>query len=267
MAEMNFKNKFSIFIRSFFIQGAWNYLRFQNFGYLFTVKNYLRKIYPNALDFKNAALRHFGIFNTQPYMASFVIGNVLKLEEENFEDKEEKINQIKHSLACAYASIGDRIFWSRLRILVFEITVFLFILFFAPFDFQRIIKVIAFSIFVPTLLYAFFSVYIRWKGLELGYACGGKELCGLDAINWNKLIKFSSLIAFGFSIFIFLFMFFVFFYSFVGESFSRIIFPLITFLFAIFSQRYFKSKNKTLIHSIIAVIVFSFLINFLEGLL
>lgn len=264
MVEMTLGKKISIFMRSFFIQGAWNYMRLQNIGYLFIVKNRLKDIYPDKNSFKKAILRHFDMFNTQPYMASVVIGNVLRMEEKDLKGKESNIISIRHRLACAYASIGDRLFWSRLRIVAFELTVFIFVLFFNPMDFQNMIKVIILAVFAPTLLYALFSIYIRWKGFDWGYQCGGKDLCGLNFIDWNKIIKFSSLIGFLLSVFILFFLSFMFVYSLIGKSIWNLIFNLFPILFGIFVQRYFKNKKKTLLSPIVAIILFSFLFEFLS---
>ncbi|MDO8805231.1 MAG: PTS system mannose/fructose/sorbose family transporter subunit IID, partial [Elusimicrobiota bacterium] len=50
-------------------------------GFAFCLQPALEKIYQDKDALKAALLRHLQLFNTQPYMASFVLGNVASLEE------------------------------------------------------------------------------------------------------------------------------------------------------------------------------------------
>jgi mannose PTS system EIID component len=111
---------FRMFLRSFFIQAGWNYERFQNLGFAYCLQPALEKIYPDREKLKAALLRHLQIFNTQPYMASFVLGNVAGIEERAAAsaDPEAALKPmpgVKQALASSFASIGDRIFWGRLK--------------------------------------------------------------------------------------------------------------------------------------------------------
>src|SRR3989338_860771 len=104
-----------MFFRSFFIQAGWNYERFQNLGFAFSMQPALEKIYPDREKLKAALLRHLQLFNTQPYMASFVLGNMAGLEERAAAGPEARLKSlpgVKQALASSYASIGDNIFWS-----------------------------------------------------------------------------------------------------------------------------------------------------------
>ena len=261
--KISLKEKILILMRSFFIQGAWNYLRFQNIGYLFTILHYLKKIHSSEEDLKKAALRHFDIFNTQPYMANIVIGNILRMEEETASNKDEII-KIRHSLACAYASIGDRLFWSRLRIITLEFTAFILIIFINTSNLSNVLKITAMAVFFPSILYAAFSIYIRWKGFDWGYQCGGKESCGLNFLDWNNMIGLASIAGFGLAAFLIVFMILMTLYSLIGQNFWNYILNTLPIIFAFFAQRYFKTRKKSIEYSIIAVIAFSFLTNLLR---
>ena len=70
---MDRKLKIKIFLRSLFIQSGWNFERFQNIGLCFALMPLFKKIWPDSLKFKTALVRHFGIFNTHPYLAGFII--------------------------------------------------------------------------------------------------------------------------------------------------------------------------------------------------
>ena len=116
----------SMFLRSFFIQAGWNYERFQNLGFAFCLEPALRRIYPDPARFKAALLRHLAIFNTQPYMASFVLGNIARMEQEasaspSPEAALKNMPGVKQALASSFASIGDRIFWGRLKPMTVQI--------------------------------------------------------------------------------------------------------------------------------------------------
>jgi len=262
MDKIILKDKINILLRSFFIQAGWNYLRFQNIGYLFTTIPYFKKKYKSKEELKEAALFHFNIFNTQPYMANIIIGNILKMEEDNL--NRDKILKIKNALACAYASIGDRLFWARLRIIVLELTALIIILFTNTSNLDNIIKITAIAIFIPTILYSIFSIYIRWKGFDIGYKCGGKDLCGLDFINWNNIIRITSITGFGLASFLIVFIIIITIYSLLGHNIKDIIIVILPIIFSFFAQRYFKMRKKSIEYSIIAVIIFSFLINLVK---
>jgi PTS system mannose-specific IID component len=56
--------------------------------------------------------RHLQRFNTHPYMATPIIGSVIRLESEN---RSSEVNDLKNALMGPYAAIGDSFFWSSLR--------------------------------------------------------------------------------------------------------------------------------------------------------
>ena len=63
------------------MQAGWNFERNQNVGFAFALLPALRRIYGATGGFRAALLRHLEIFNTQPHMAGFILGNVAKMEE------------------------------------------------------------------------------------------------------------------------------------------------------------------------------------------
>ena len=69
-------------LRSFFIQCSWNLERMQNLGFLYAIMPALKRVYPDSEDRKKAQLRHLDLFNSQPYMASPILGAVINLEKE-----------------------------------------------------------------------------------------------------------------------------------------------------------------------------------------
>jgi len=200
--------RWSMFLRSFFIQAGWNYERYQNLGFAFTMEPALRKIYPDAEKFKAAMLRHMQIFNTQPYMASFVLGNVARIEERVAAGEAElkHLNGMKQALASSFASIGDRIFWGRLKPMTVQICLLVwaaggfFGWLFTGTQEQTSTALLMAGPVAGIVVYSVFAVYWRWRGLGAGYACGGSSNCALDAFNWSRLIKVLSAAGFMMSV-------------------------------------------------------------------
>ena len=70
------------YVRSFFIQAAWNYHTMLGTGFAFTLLPGLRRIHDGDAGAMNAAAaRHLEHFNAHPYLAGMAVGGVLNLEE------------------------------------------------------------------------------------------------------------------------------------------------------------------------------------------
>lgn len=201
----------SIFLRSFFIQAAWNYERFQSMGFAFGILPALRRIYPEPGKLKQALGRHLGIFNTQPYMAPFVMGNVVRMEERAAEagggDSEFKsMEGIKQALASSFASIGDRVFWGRLKPMTTQVCLLVWTAcgfygwLFTGRPSATPLAVIFAGPLAGILFYSAAAVTIRWRGAVRGYECGGASGCGLDALNWPRVIRLLSASGFAMSL-------------------------------------------------------------------
>ncbi|OGS12619.1 MAG: hypothetical protein A2234_05790 [Elusimicrobia bacterium RIFOXYA2_FULL_58_8] len=200
----------AMFCRSFFIQAGWNYERFQNLGFVFSLLPALRRIYPDKAGLKNAILRHMEIFNTQPYMANFVLGNVARMEAGAAASLEpdarlKNMPGVKQALASSFASIGDRVFWGRLKPMTTQVCLLVWTLagFYGWLFTGRAEQPSLWLVFAGPLAgilgYSAVAVYLRWIGLKKGYACGGTASCGLDAVNWPGIIRFLSAAGFAFS--------------------------------------------------------------------
>ena len=201
----------AIFFRSFFIQAGWNYERFQNLGFAFSILPALKKIYGTGEALNAAVLRHLGLFNTQPYMAGFVIGNVAGLEEElarrpGDAEYEKKLLGVKQALASGFAAIGDRVFWGRLKPITTQLCILVWLLagFYGWLFTGTAGRPPLFAVFAGPCagiaVYGAFALYLRWDGLKKGYECGGRASCGFDAIRWPALIRRLSVAGFAFSV-------------------------------------------------------------------
>ncbi|OGS08796.1 MAG: hypothetical protein A2270_02890 [Elusimicrobia bacterium RIFOXYA12_FULL_51_18] len=202
-----------VFVRSFFIQAGWNSERFQNLGFAFSIMPALRKIYEPGERFNAAVLRHLGIVNTQPYMAGFVIGNIVSMEEEmagrpGDAEFEKKMLGVKAAMASGFAAIGDRIFWGRLKPLTTQLCIVVWLMsgfygwLFTGAAFRPSMAVLFGGPLAGVAVYGAFAVYMRWVGIKKGYSCGGGSNCGFDAVNWSGLIRLLSVTGFAFSLLI-----------------------------------------------------------------
>lgn len=103
----------SAFFRSFLIQSSWNFERMQSLGFFYSIAPAIRAIHKTEDKFNEACRRHLEFFNTNPYMASAIIGASIRLEEDGASD--EDIKGLKSALMGAYGALGDSLFWSSLR--------------------------------------------------------------------------------------------------------------------------------------------------------
>lgn len=192
-----------MFFRSFFIQAGWNYERFQNLGFAFCMQPALERIYADKEKLKAALLRHLQLFNTQPYMASFVLGNMASLEERaaSAPDAEARLKAlpgVKQALGSSFASIGDRIFWGRLKPMTTQLCLLVWAAggfygwLFTGLDTPVSMALLLAGPLAGIVLYSAFAVYWRWRGLKAGYACGGEASCGLNSADWPGLTRLLS---------------------------------------------------------------------------
>ncbi|AUN12714.1 hypothetical protein RSJ21_14965 [Clostridium botulinum] len=112
------KDRISVWLRSFFLQGSWNYERMQNGGWAFAMIPAIKKLYKTKEDRADALKRHLEFFNTHPYVASPVLGVTLALEEQRANGAEIDditIQGVKVGMMGPLAGIGDPVFWFTVR--------------------------------------------------------------------------------------------------------------------------------------------------------
>ncbi|MBU3092083.1 PTS system mannose/fructose/sorbose family transporter subunit IID [Clostridium sp. CF011] len=112
------KDRISVWFRSFFLQGSWNYERMQNGGWAYALIPAIKKLYKTKEDRAAALKRHLEFFNTHPYVASPVIGVTLALEEDRANGlpiDDITIQGVKVGMMGPLAGIGDPVFWFTVR--------------------------------------------------------------------------------------------------------------------------------------------------------
>ncbi|PTY79537.1 PTS mannose family transporter subunit IID [Heyndrickxia sporothermodurans] len=112
------KDRISVWWRSTFLQGSWNYERMQNGGWAFSMIPAIKKLYKSKEERAAALKRHLEFFNTHPYIASPIIGVTLALEEERANGApvdDTAIQGVKVGMMGPLAGIGDPVFWFTVR--------------------------------------------------------------------------------------------------------------------------------------------------------
>jgi mannose PTS system EIID component len=106
-----------VFVRSLFLQAAWNPQGMQNLGLVYALYPALKKLYPDPARLLEAVKRHLVFFNTHPYVAAAIVGGVLFHEERIARGKElpARVLAFKQALMGPLAAVGDGFFWLSLK--------------------------------------------------------------------------------------------------------------------------------------------------------
>ncbi len=109
----------STYWRSTFLLGSFNFERMQAMGFCVSMIPTIKRLYSKKEDQAAALKRHLEFFNTQPWIASPIIGVTAAMEQErangakNIDDA--AISGVKVGLMGPLAGVGDPIFWGTLR--------------------------------------------------------------------------------------------------------------------------------------------------------
>lgn len=101
-------------LRSFAVQGSWNYQTLIGTGMAFVLAPALRHLYGNDPERLRAAVgRHAELFNAHPYLATVAAGAVARMEADGAPP--ETIARFKAAVRGSLGSIGDRLVWLTWR--------------------------------------------------------------------------------------------------------------------------------------------------------
>ena len=182
-----------LFGRSLLLQSGWNFERMQSLGLAFCLEPWLGLCWAGQNGAARAArLRHHEYFNTQPYMASLVIGMVCALEEEAAaapaggpRDKlVERLRVLKTAAASALAGVGDALFWGALRPLCAGLAAAG-----ALFLWDRPVWAALWAAGVYLAAHNALALALRWRLLRLGYEWRDQLASHLKAWPAQKLIR------------------------------------------------------------------------------
>jgi len=102
---------FDTLLRSFLIQGSWNYRTMLGTGFAFALLPGLRLIFHGRPEaFNDAVARHVGHFNAHPYFANVALGAVLRLESDG--EAPETVARFKTAVRGPLGGLGDSLVWA-----------------------------------------------------------------------------------------------------------------------------------------------------------
>ncbi len=178
-------DRFSVCWRSTFLQGSWNYERMQNGGFVYAMIPAIKKLYSKKEDQVAALQRHLEFFNTQPFVASPIIGVTLALEEERANGaavEDEAIQGVKVGMMGPLAGVGDPVFWFTVRPLLGALGASL---------------ALGGSILGPILFFILWNVVrfgFMWYTQEFGYTAGTAITKDLSGGLLQKITKGASIL-------------------------------------------------------------------------
>jgi mannose/fructose/N-acetylgalactosamine-specific phosphotransferase system component IID len=180
----------SAFARTLFLQTVWNFERYLNYGVAFVLCPVLRRLYPKE-ERGQALGRHLDYFNTHPYMGSFILGAIIKMEEERAQtskagqkQKEDEINALKVGMMGPLAAVGDNFFWATIRPYCGLLAVTLVM------TRAMVPQVEAWA--VPLLFLVSFNIVhlgMRFLGFRLGYKKGDQVVLSLRRFGLQEAIR------------------------------------------------------------------------------
>jgi PTS system mannose-specific IID component len=177
MGNISKLDLFRLYLRSFFVQAGWNYERMLALGFTWILLPLGKKLYPTPEGRKRFLTRHLQSFNTNPYLASYALGGVAKLEE--MEVSEEEIGKFKDSLRGPLGALGDNLIWMNLRPALLILGIILA---------STLGALGALSFW---LLYNLHQVYLRARGVFKGYTRGLNLSSDLRSTYYPKMIKWT----------------------------------------------------------------------------
>ena len=101
-------------LRSFTVQGSWNYHTLIGTGLAFVLAPALREVYAGDSEGLRRALgRHTELFNAHPYLAGVAAGAVARLEAEGAPP--DTVARFKAAVRGSLGTLGDRLVWLMWR--------------------------------------------------------------------------------------------------------------------------------------------------------
>ena len=179
-----------VFVKSFFIQSAWSFEKMQGLGFAAAIAPAIRDIYKDKDHVCVALKRHMVFYNAHPYMASPILGAVIKMEEDVKAGIRgtDDISSFKESLMGPYGAIGDTFFWGSIRPLASILGVLSVLIW----------GLWGVGIFLVT--YNIFHIWMRWSGLHKGCKLGESVvdyIKSLELIQWAARVRLFSTMLLG----------------------------------------------------------------------
>lgn len=169
----------AMLVRSLGLQASWNPRRMQHMGLLAVMMPWARARGLDRREIRRLCRDHFGFFNTNPYLANYVVGGLVRLEEEARRSGggyERTIRSFRETVGRALASLGDQLFWLGLQPALLMLGVLFGLS--AP----------AWTVLVPIAAFAVWQTILRYRSLDEGYRLGMDIVDLLGAPVWHQSI-------------------------------------------------------------------------------
>jgi PTS system mannose-specific IID component len=183
---LNFWDLLRMFFRSFFIQAVWNYHSLLSIGLCYSLLPAAKRIYADKAEQIKFLCRHLNFFNAHPYFASFAIGAIVRVEEEQQVHKRPdpgQVERLKNALIGPLGAIGDQLFWANIKpssVLVAVLGIVVF------HDFQWQLLFLA----IMLVMYNIPHFYVRITGIFQGYRLGVDVYKVLNLDEYKNLKKY-----------------------------------------------------------------------------
>ncbi len=166
-------------LRVLALQAAWNPQRMQNLGLVCALVPWLRSGGASRQRRRRFCRRHYEFFNTNPYLAGFLVGGLLRLEAEEGRTGRPpaRVRVFRESLARAFASLGDQLFWMVLQPGLLLLAVILGLLA-GPW-----------AALAPIAVFAVAELELRRRTLLVGWRLGLQLVDVLDAPGWHRAVR------------------------------------------------------------------------------
>jgi len=165
--RLPFRLRLAIFLRSFLLQSVWNPQGMQHVGFCYAMLPVTNGM-PDEKR-QEVARRHLEFFNSNPVLASYVLGASAAAELASPDGRCIEVVHLKRSLAGPLGMAGDALFWGALRPLG---------------GLAAVLLAISGMLWAPLVLLAVYNVphlVLRWRGIGRGAVWGpgaARELLG-----------------------------------------------------------------------------------------
>ena len=109
MTNISLSARLSTFLRSFVIQGSWNYRTMIGGGFAFAILPVLRELFEGP-QLDEAVRRHAEHFNAHPYLAGLALGATARLEADG--SAPDLMRRFKSAIKGPLGGMGDALVWA-----------------------------------------------------------------------------------------------------------------------------------------------------------
>lgn len=114
MAAPTRADRTAAFLRTFAIQGSWNYRTLIGAGLAYAMLPMLMRIHAgNPVALRESLLRHASSFNGHPYLSAMAVGALSRVEHEGLDPA--TIERFRTALRAPLGALGDRAVWAGWR--------------------------------------------------------------------------------------------------------------------------------------------------------